>query len=52
MIAVPNLHSGPVKGLSVSFFQPNLIATGASEGEVSLAELQLLIIILDWSMGS
>ncbi len=34
IIEVPKLHSGSVNGLCSSFFQPNLIATGATNGEV------------------
>lgn len=34
MIEIPILHSGPVKGLARSCFQPNLIASGATNGEV------------------
>lgn len=34
VIEVPKLHSGAVKGLCSSIFQPNLIATGAANGEV------------------
>jgi len=34
IIEVPKLHSGAIKGLCVSSFQPNLIASGATNAEV------------------
>jgi hypothetical protein len=34
IVEVPKLHSGSVKGLCVSSFQPNLIASGATNAEV------------------
>ena len=38
-MGVPDLHSGPVKALCLSNFQPNLFASGAVNGEVFLLEI-------------
>lgn len=54
IVDVPRLHSGPVKGLCVSSFQPNLIASGATNAEVMIQFSHKCLIpnILDCSLGS
>lgn len=56
MIEAKNIHSGPVKGLGRSAFQPNLVATGASNSEVNHIYLRtiysiLYLLLLDCAMG-